>query len=275
MLHTEEIKARLTAMPPITLDEMSSIRLMNRTDCKYLTNTGTLLRLLEMTRDSYYAQEIAGERICPYATTYWDDSGRHMYHRHQAGHRPRQKVRVRTYVNSHLSFLEIKNKDNHGKTRKQRTAVPSLEAVLHDRAGQDFLQEKTGLTFDDISPLVSNRFNRITLVNRNKTERLTIDFDLRFTNVATQREEAMEDVVIIELKRDGRVPSPILPMLRTLRIKPSGFSKYCIGATVTTEGLRVNRFKKRLIRIRKAVARPLPTGCLTPDTPEQAPSEKQ
>ena len=57
--------------------------------------------------------------------------------------------------------------------------------------------------------------------------------------------------VIIELKRDGRCPSPILPMLRQLRIKPAGFSKYCIGACVTNPHLRLNKFKKRLVKIHK------------------------
>ena len=49
---TEQIDALLRAMPPITLEQMSEIRLMKRTDQKYLTNLPTLFRLLEMTRDS-------------------------------------------------------------------------------------------------------------------------------------------------------------------------------------------------------------------------------
>ena len=64
-------------------------------------------------------------------------------------------------------------------------------------------------------------------------------------------EQLMENIVIIELKREGHAASPILPILRKLRIKPAGFSKYCVGATVTTPNLRVNRFKKRLISIHK------------------------
>ena len=84
-----------------------------------------------------------------------------------------------------------------------------------------------------------------------KTERLTIDFDIQFYNYHTEEHSEMENIVVIELKRDGRCHSPILPMLRQLRIKPAGFSKYCIGASVTDEGLHINRFKKRLIKIRK------------------------
>lgn len=248
---TEHIDALLRAMPPITLEQMSEIRLMKRTDQKYLTNLPTLLRLLEMTRDSYYSQEIEGRRISPYATTYWDDPSDLMFRTHQAGHAPRRKVRVRTYLGSDQSFLEVKKKDNHGKTSKSRVPVPSLQAVLEEQAGQDFLQQKTGFSLEHLVPTVGNRFNRITLVNRAKTERLTIDFDIQFYNYKTQLSAAMSNIVVIELKRDGRVASPILPMLRALRIKPSGFSKYCIGACVTDPTLRVNRFKKRLIRVRK------------------------
>lgn len=248
---TEHIDALLRAMPPITLEQMSEIRLMKRTDQKYLTNLPTLLRLLEMTRDSYYSQEIKGRRISPYATTYWDDPSDLMFRTHQAGHAPRRKVRVRTYLGSDQSFLEVKKKDNHGKTSKSRVPVPSLQAVLEEQAGQDFLQQKTGFSLEHLVPTVGNRFNRITLVNRAKTERLTIDFDIQFYNYKTQLSAAMSNIVVIELKRDGRVASPILPMLRALRIKPSGFSKYCIGACVTDPTLRVNRFKKRLIRVRK------------------------
>lgn len=243
-----EIEELVSVLPPITLAEMSAVRLMKRTDCKYLTNLPTLMRLLELTRNSYFIQEHEGTRISPYATTYWDDANYTFYHTHQAGHRPRVKIRVRTYVCSQCSFLEIKTKDNHGKTRKQRVQVPSVEAVVNNHVGNDFLQQHLGLSLDNIAPTVSNRFERITLVNRNKTERLTIDFDIRFINCETHAEQLMENIVIIELKREGHAASPIL---RKLRIKPAGFSKYCVGATVTTPNLRVNRFKKRLISIHK------------------------
>lgn len=253
----ERVEQLLASLPSITLSEMSAIRLMNRTDQKYVTNMATLLELLEMVKGSYFAQEIDGKRVCSYATTYLDDNAHHMFRQHQAGHRPRRKVRVRTYVESGLSFLEIKNKDNHGKTFKSRVAVPSVQAVLGSNAGQDFLKSQTGLTFADISPQVANKFRRITLVNYAKTERLTIDFNLSFFNYSTGESREMTDVVIIELKRDGRAASPILPMLRQLRIKPSGFSKYCIGQTVTDSTLHPGIFKKRLVKIRKAVSHPV------------------
>lgn len=248
----DEIEQLARQLPPITLKEMSSIRLMNRTDQKYLTNFDTLKKLLQLVQGSYYSQEIGGLRVSPYATTYWDDAASHqMFRQHETGRKPRQKVRVRTYVNSNITFLEIKKKDNHGKTAKTRVEVPSLDAVMRKGAGGDFLKQQTGLLLSQLAPAVANRFNRITLVNLNKTERLTIDFDISFYNYQTEQRAAMNNIVVIELKRDGRCFSPILPLLRQLRIKPAGFSKYCVGASVTDPHLRINRFKKRLIKIRK------------------------
>ncbi|MDO4929963.1 MAG: polyphosphate polymerase domain-containing protein [Bacteroidales bacterium] len=249
-----KLSSLLDAMPPITLEEMSSIRLMNRTDTKFVTNLSTLYRLLDMARDDYYAQEVCGKRISPYRTTYWDGEERHeMYRTHVTGHATRMKVRVRTYVDSGVTFLEVKKKDNHGQTRKIRTSVPSLDAVIKERAGEAFLEDHTGYSFGEITPTLGNEFNRITLVNRGKTERLTIDFALNFYNYETGREAGMQDAVIIELKRDGRVSSPILAILRALRVKPAGFSKYCVGVSITNEDLRQNRFKPRLHKIDKII----------------------
>lgn len=118
----------------------------------------------------------------------------------------------------------------------------------------------TGYSFTDLRPTLGNRFDRITLVNFGKTERLTIDFGLRFYNYETEQEAEMGDIVVVELKRDGRAPSPILSILRELRIKPSGFSKYCIGTAITNARLRQNRFKPRLHKIGKIAARACPAG---------------
>jgi hypothetical protein len=39
---------------PITLAEMSSVKLMNRTDTKFVTNREKLCQLLEMAQTDYY-----------------------------------------------------------------------------------------------------------------------------------------------------------------------------------------------------------------------------
>lgn len=100
-------------------------------------------------------------------------------------------------------------------------------------------------------PTLNNHFHRITLVNRAKTERLTIDSQLQFYNIVSGQKRDMDDLVVIELKRDGLVHSPVLNMLRQLHIHPHGFSKYCMGSAMTNPALPVNRFKQKLIEIDK------------------------
>lgn len=245
-----KISSLLENLEPITLEQMKDIRLMNRTDTKFVTSKRKLAQLLELAQGHYYAQFHDGSKIASYMTTYWDTPDYHFYMEHHNGRAPRQKVRVRTYVGSGITFLEVKTKNNHGRTKKKRIEVPSQEI---DNSCDEFLQERVSRTLGDIHPTVRNHFHRITLVNHGKTERLTIDFDVRFENFETKNEAETGELVIIELKRDGNVYSPVVDMLRQLRIKPSGFSKYCIGSVMTNKNLKQNLFKPKLTKIKRLV----------------------
>ena len=234
---------------PITLAEMKSVKLMNRTDTKFVTTLPMLMKLLEMARGDYYAQEIDGERNMLYDTTYFDTRDFDMYAEHQHGHTNRQKLRFRTYVSSHLQFMEIKTKNNHGRTKKKRIEVHDME--LADSKKREFIASHLHFDADTLIPHMHNHFHRITLVNFAKTERLTIDTALHFHNMQTGVDKDMGPLVIVELKRDGLVYSPVLNMLRQLRIHPHGFSKYCMGAAMTNDHLPVNNFKTKLIDINR------------------------
>lgn len=246
----EKINELLEHLEPITLEQMSSIRLMNRTDTKFVTSKEKLVELLQLAQGKYYAQFHNGSKIANYMTTYWDTDDFHFFMEHHNGRAPRQKVRVRTYLDSDITFLEIKTKNNHGRTKKKRVEVPS-QAITGENGNEEFLQGLVHMGMDDIHPTVRNQFHRITLVNYGKTERLTIDYDVNFHNEETQMDANVGPLVIIELKRDGNVYSPILAILRQLRIQPSGFSKYCIGSVMTNKGLKQNNFKQKLVTLSK------------------------
>jgi len=237
---------------PITLAEMSSVKLMNRTDTKFVTNRQKLVQLLEMAQQDYYVQDIDGGRNLEYDTTYFDTLHFDMYNEHQHGHTNRQKIRFRTYCVSSLQFMEIKTKNNHGRTKKKRIEVGDMN--LADSEKRQFIGTHLHYGVDTLQPALNNHFSRITLVNKAKTERLTIDSGLRFHNLQTDQTLDMGELVIIELKRDGLVFSPVLEMLRQLRIQPHGFSKYCMGEALTGKNhLPVNRFKRKLIEVNKLV----------------------
>lgn len=243
---------------PITLDEMSGIKLMNRTDTKFVTTVERLQALLMLAHDDYWAQEIDGKRIANYYTAYFDTPDNNMYIVHQNGHAGRQKLRIRSYVDSGQNFLEVKTKNNHGRTKKKRVDMVGFDPIHPDhnirflrqdeqfRSYDMFLQKHLRYDPTVLTEHLENHFHRITLVNKAKTERVTIDTDLCFHNLKTGQDVDLTGLVIVEVKRDGLQPSPILGMLRDLRIKPSGFSKYCMGSALTNPSLKRNNFKERL-----------------------------
>ena len=248
----DKIAEKTLQLPPITLEEMSGIKLMNRTDTKFVATLEQLHSFLQAVQGKYYIQENNGKRIASYHTTYYDTADYHMYGIHHAGRKVREKIRVRTYMDSDDTFFEIKNKNNHGRTKKKRIAIGGHDSVAQEHESIiPFMAKHAWYTIDSISPVIENWFNRITLVNYAKTERLTIDFNLRFHHLESDGRHQLQRVAVIELKRDGNVPSPAVDILRDIRIKSSGFSKYCIGSALTNSRLKTNNFKERLIMIRK------------------------
>ena len=234
---------------PISLDEMNAIMLMNRIDTKFVTTKQQLHRLLSLANSDYFIQEINGKRVSAYQTVYFDTTGYNMFYVHQSGHANRQKLRFRTYIDSDLQFMEVKTKNNHGRTKKKRISVTDMN--LQDEEKLLFLKKHLRYEPSMLIPTLETKFDRVTLVNRAKTERLTIDTNLTFTNKISQRQESIDNLVIIELKRDGLSPSPVLNMLKDLRIFPHGFSKYCMGQVLSNNQLRVNRFKQKMREVKK------------------------
>ncbi len=115
-----DINKILGAYASISLGEMSAVRLMNRTDTKFVTSYAKALSLLSATKDDYFVQEIDDKRIAEYYTVYFDTPQYDMFRCHACGKANRQKLRIRSYVDSNLSFLEVKTKNNHLRTKKCR-----------------------------------------------------------------------------------------------------------------------------------------------------------
>ena len=249
----------LQQFAPITLEQMSGVKLMNRIDTKYVVPVSVLPTLLQMAEQDYYVQAIEGKRTGGYDTTYYDTENLDMYIRHHDRQLVRQKIRVREYVESKLYFLEIKRKNNRGSTKKKRIRLPDTH-ITPEMIGQgknesvrvdDFLASKSRYRFEQISPRLRTTFTRITLVNKAKTERLTIDYNLGFTNLRSGAQVSYPELVIVELKRDGNLPSPMLKIMLTLRIKQLKISKYCIGTALTTPEVKQNRFKAKIHKLHK------------------------
>ena len=251
--HTDLL--RLSAeFQPISLEEMDSIRLMNRVDTKYLTDTGTLREVLsDALAAGYRIFENGGRRLLTYDSIYFDTPSLWMFTEHRRGKAVRFKVRKRLYTDSGECFLEVKRKNNHSRTKKKRTPLPP-EDFDSGRIEGEALKWLTPLypfTTDSLSPSVETRFTRITLVDKALTERVTIDFEVGFRNLRILSEAGLGEAVIIELKQDSRLRSTLQDILLRRRVKPLRISKYCIGVVSTDPSVHLGRFKEKMRVIRK------------------------
>ena len=243
----------LAEFSPITLEEMSAVKLMNRIDTKYLASRSRLPEILSYLTDNYFVQENVGKRIAHYNTLYYDTPDAKMYVAHHDRKLTRQKLRARIYCDTGTAFCEIKNKNNKKRTKKKRIPIEVSrfgDMLAYDEA-RAFVTEKLHYDVSSLIPQVENEFDRITLVNKGRTERLTIDSNIRFMNRHTGQTAEVPDLVIIELKQDGNVPSFFKQVLLDLRIKPKRISKYCLGTVLTNPEVKTNRFKRKLRYINK------------------------
>ena len=95
-----------------------------------------------------------------------------------------------------------------------------------------------------------NNFSRITLVNPEFTERITIDFQLKLSNQKTEVD--LPFLCICEIKTDRKISlSGFFGILKQQRIYPEKISKYVLGIVYLEKGVKKNRFKKKLLTLKK------------------------
>lgn len=243
--------AIIDSFTPISLEELGKkVKLMNRIDTKFVTRQEHLEELLRRAADDYYIQQIDGESNMPYYTKYFDTQDVDMFYQHQRGKKNRQKIRLRLYERTEtVPFIEVKTKNNKGRTRKKRIVMDQGDDI---NRYNEFLNLHTPYLPNLLLPRIENHFYRITLVNKDMTERITIDSNLEFHNLTTGNRVSLDNLGIIEWKRDGNNwKSGLDVILRDLRIRQSGFSKYCMGMALTDPALRQNRLKAKIRMINR------------------------
>ncbi len=231
----------LASFEPITLRQVDAVALMNRIDTKYIFGLPQLPRLLEALVDDYWVLEVTGVRLSRYRTLYFDNETLDLYTSHLTGRAKRYKVRSRTYLDSGVSFLEVKRRSNKGRTIKERIKTPTFLTQITPEAGQ-FVDDVAPYGARPLRATLWNEFSRITLVSKARPERVTLDLRLGFQSRG--HHTSLEGVVVAEVKQD-RVhrDSAIMTSLRALGIRPSSFSKYCVGIAILFPNEKHNRFK--------------------------------
>jgi len=170
-----------------------------------------------------------------------------MYLDHHNQKSNRFKIRLRKYIDTSTTFLEIKFKNNKNITSKQRKQIFSeydTEKIKTER----FIEKNTPYRFSDLNEALTTTFFRITFIDKAMTQRFTIDIGLSYSydNVL----KYYDSLVIAELKQANYNNSSVLfQALKTLRIYPQRISKYCIGNAVFNKELKQNNFKETIRKI--------------------------
>ncbi len=247
MINITEINNALSHLDAISLKEMDTVKLMNRTDTKFVFPIYLLPEILEKSASNYRVLDINDLRTPSYNTLYFDTKNHQLFLDHHNDRSNRFKIRLRNYVESNLFYLEIKKKVK-GRTDKHRIKINDFENELSQES-KDFILKTTGNDLD-FHPSLWNNFKRITLVNKNVPERITIDLNLTFSH--ENNNHILDYMVIAEVKQEKvNLNNLFIRLLKEREIRENSISKYCIGSLLCYSGLKYNNFKEKLLIIEK------------------------
>jgi hypothetical protein len=247
----------LSAFSPIGLKEMESVRLLNRVDTKFVLPSEKLSPVLDELRSAYRTLEIGGQRYQTYQTLYLDTPEAAMYLMHHNGLARRIKVRKRWYVGSNLAFFEVKRRTNKRRTIKTRLRLPGEDQEAREEFSA-WVRDNCPYQMDRLVPRTWTKFHRITLVNQEMTERVTVDCNLSWKSALGDEDTmnlspdedwktATREFCIVEVKQNGPYLKPLaMDVLRRYRVHPRGFSKYCVGTALLSPQLKRGCFRPLL-----------------------------
>lgn len=238
-----EFDAVFASFAPTPAEVAERSALQQRLTRKFLLPAAKIPLLAAELAPSYTLLRAGGKRSATYRTLHFDTEDLRFFHAHRRGFRRRQKVRIRHYDDRRLSFFEVKQRIHDLRTIKHRLQRPFGDDQLH--AEDLALVDRHTGEHSHLVPQVWTLFRRLTLVSLRGDERVTFDFDLRFSDGT--REVAAPQVVIAEVKqlRLSR-RSPVMLALLHRGLRPSRFSKYCVAIIKLHPDVRHNRLRPQL-----------------------------
>ncbi len=250
----------LASFERITIDELrnSDAQLLSRREKKFLMTFEQCVGLISGLTRSYRALDIEDSRVGRYETMYYDTESFMAYLQHHNGKANRFKLRFRHYCSTDETYLEVKERQNTGRTVKKRIetdGIPDLSA----KGPKTFLDAAFPYDSGMFHPVLTTGYNRATLVSNNSQERITFDLCPSFCRDGTTY--SYPGVVVGEIKCNRSfLKSPGLALLRKMGIRKTAFSKYCIGVSLLYAGQKQNRFKPLRLRL-ETLSRGGKTAC--------------
>ncbi len=235
------IEARVQDMHAIEFENLAPGTQMIRFDTKFVFPVSQLERILNQIDHRYAVVDFDGARVSEYESQYFDTADWTFYHAHHNGAANRCKIRTRTYKNTGQRYLEVKLKNNKKLTTKKRQLLRPELGEVEQCSG--FVSQYSSVGLEALCPTLNTSYKRISMVNIRKQERITIDYDLKFS--FENREVTLPDLAIAETKNENRhLQTVFSKLMRSERIRPQSFSKYCVGVALLHPGVKTNNFKE-------------------------------
>lgn len=241
----DPLVAAVAGLPSIGLAELDEVAALQvRTDRKYILEHATAEALFGTLDDANSVLTIDGRRSSRYRTVYFDTALDESYLGSALRRRHRYKVRIRTYVDSGLTMLEVKRRDARGTTVKERLEHDGEERFTPE--GAAFIEESIGEPglATRLEPVLVTEFDRITLLDSRELSRTTVDQRLTWFHGDDWSVEFAPRVVA-ETKTAGTAGS-VDRWLWTRGLRHRSFSKFCVGRALAEPALPANKWNRIL-----------------------------
>ena len=239
--------AIISQLPTISLGELNALAgLQTRIDRKYVLTVEQADRALSGVAARLAALDIDGSRSFQYNSLYFDTPELTSYRAAATRRRRRFKVRVRRYVDSGVSALEVKTRGSRGETVKTRVDCgPECFDAFTPEALRyiDSAVQTEGLA-RQLHSMMWTSYYRSTMVDLQDRSRITIDRCLQ-GSPAGSHWRPLTDRVIVETKSTDRT-TPLDRALWADHVRPVAISKYATAMALHHPWLPANRWSRVL-----------------------------
>lgn len=245
----EAIENMILQMNKFSLSELvDAAPLLNRFDRKYIMPLNNLPALLQHLQQDYSVLDIDGKRIFSYNTQYYDTPEKKYFFNHHRGLAKRYKVRKRIYTDSGVCFMEVKHKMAKGNTVKCRKQIQQKEDTRNENC-INFLTSNGVKEVNALEHSVTIFYNRITLLHKDKQEKITFDINMRCAN--GHQSACFDNLVVIEQKIPSFSYRRFLNSFEEYDLKLLSISKYCLALITLNPLLKHNAFKMQVNYVNK------------------------
>jgi hypothetical protein len=227
-------------------------RIFNRTEIKFMVSTREAALLEKACRSNLVLDDRCGAKSgYPISSVYFDSPEYRCYMERLNEVASRRKLRIRYYPerdgfkDDSYVLVEIKQRNNH-LTQKRRVALPCREAMslCVDRQLIECDPEDEAVVNEVISFIWQYDLKPVSLIHYQRQAwggsdldnglRVTFDSGLGYQVAHTQFFHSTsftplfpEDIVIMEIKYNQRIPSWLADLVIAVDLHPCQISKYC------------------------------------------------